>query len=211
MFIQFLFTNYENTICDLPPHTPLPSHIPRSVIIQSRWTYSLGPPSHYSTHSSFSSYSKPMKIISEASLLFQCIFLNQFSFKIDESPLWSFLLLQCMFLFQFIFETDENPLRSIPPPPVYYERGAPGSRALIFFVFFIFFIIYYILHVIYYIMYACRYQYMSIYTAARTKRLQHSVEIVPIPGFWFRIPSVTSPRFSSRPSLSFLNWSIPGN
>jgi hypothetical protein len=56
-----------------------------------------------------------MEILSGASLLLQCMFLIQFSFKIDGNPLWSPVHVS----YSVLIQIEENPFWSLPPHPVY--------------------------------------------------------------------------------------------
>ena len=137
---------------------PFPMFVSCSILIQNGWISSLKHPSASNWNASlkhpsasnacflFDSYSNLMEILSEASLLFQCMSVIQFLFKIDETPVWSIpplpmrvsystptqnwwksslkhpsasLLFQCMLLFEFTLKMDKKVLWSIPPFPTH--------------------------------------------------------------------------------------------
>ena len=66
-----------------------PKHLSHSCLIQNVWKPSLEHPYYSRAYFLFPSYSKLMKIISEAFLIFQSMFLILFLLETDENPLWS--------------------------------------------------------------------------------------------------------------------------
>ena len=118
--IQFLFRTDEVSLQSIPP---LPKHVSTSSLIRNKRKSSLMYPSSSKACFIFKSYSKLMKILSEALLLFQSL---------------------C--LLHVLVEIDENPLTSIPPLPKHvsysslirnelksYLKHPSSSRACFFF------------------------------------------------------------------------------
>ena len=76
-------------------------HASYPIVIWNGWKFSLKHPSSSKVCFLFKSYPKLMKLLSEASLLFQSMFLIQFLFKtgghlFQESALWDYLFEICM-------------------------------------------------------------------------------------------------------------------
>ena len=86
---MFLFQVYSK-VDDNPLRSilSLPMHVSYSVLFRNWWKAFLKHPSFSKVCCLSSSYSELMKILSEASLLLQCVS-HMFLFKIDEIPLWS--------------------------------------------------------------------------------------------------------------------------
>ena len=100
LLIHVLFKTDGNPLWNIPP---LPKHVSFTILIRSWLKPSLKRPSSSKACFSFNSDSKLMKILSEASFFFQCIFLIQVLCQIKEKSFWSIPLLpkhvSCLIIF----------------------------------------------------------------------------------------------------------------